>query len=168
MTVNKYAYNTALGLSDVVDFRYGVIYSPVEAANDHADINHPVIRAEVRYCEIDRSLALSVLADLPPRSGRGSSSTFTAGYVNLLAHLQKRPIGKLDLAWDAVPIERNVLGESLGVQDRPRAYFCRRLAVQGAWLASCDTTTVMTMSRGRLSPSYGPAGSRAQDESDLG
>ena len=64
------------------------------------------------------ALDLSIMADLPAKSGLGSSSSFTVGFLNLIGTLQKRQITKLDLARQAVFVERELLAENVGVQDQ--------------------------------------------------
>jgi len=57
-------------------------------------------------------------ADLPARSGLGSSSAFTVGLLNSLAALDSRMVSKRDLAREAIRIEQEVLKESVGSQDQ--------------------------------------------------
>lgn len=123
MAINKYVYVMGLSLSDTLDFRYRVSYSRIETVSDPAEIEHPVVRAVLQHYDIRESLALSVLTDLPSRSGLGSSSSFTVCCVNLVAHLQGRPVTKLDLAREAIYIERALLHENVGVQDQHHAAF---------------------------------------------
>lgn len=63
------------------------------------------------------------MADLPARSGLGSSSSFTVGLINLIHALKKQSITKLDLARTAVFVERDLLAENVGVQDQYHAAF---------------------------------------------
>ena len=57
-------------------------------------------------------------ADLPARSGLGSSSAFTVGLLNALHALDSRMISKRDLAREAIRIEQDVLKENVGSQDQ--------------------------------------------------
>ena len=123
MAINKYVYVIGLSLTDTLDFRYRVSYSRIETVAEAAQIEHPVVRTILQHYDVNEPLALSVLTDLPSRSGLGSSSSFTISCVNLVAYLQCRPVTKLDLAREAVYIERNLLGENVGVQDQHHAAF---------------------------------------------
>ena len=57
-------------------------------------------------------------ADLPARSGLGSSSSFTVGLLNALNALNARMISKRDLGREAIRIEQEVLKEDVGCQDQ--------------------------------------------------
>jgi D-glycero-alpha-D-manno-heptose-7-phosphate kinase len=90
---------------------------------DAAEIQHPVVRSVIQHYGVTEALDLSIMADLPAKSGLGSSSSFTVGFLNLVATLQKRQITKLDLARQAVFVERELLAENVGVQDQYHAAF---------------------------------------------
>lgn len=123
MAIDKYLYIAALRLSSILDYRYRVSYSRIETLTDADAIQHPVVRSVIRHFDVADPLDLSVMADLPARSGLGSSSSFTVGLVNLVCSLQKRQITKLDLARTAVFVERELLAENVGVQDQYHAAF---------------------------------------------
>ncbi len=123
MAIDKYVYISALRLSSVIDYRYRVSYSRIETVGDAAALQHPVVRSVVQHFALTEPLDLSIMADLPARSGLGSSSSFTVGLINLVHALQKRPITKLDLARTAVFVERDLLHENVGVQDQYHAAF---------------------------------------------
>src|SRR5207248_1546804 len=57
-------------------------------------------------------------ADLPARSGLGSSSSFTVGLLNTLHALRGRTMSKAELCNEAIRIEQEVIGESVGCQDQ--------------------------------------------------
>ena len=59
-----------------------------------------------------------MLADLPARSGIGSSSSFTVGLLHALYALQQRMVSPKQLAVEAIHVEQKFLGESVGVQDQ--------------------------------------------------
>ena len=123
MAVDKYVYISALRLSAILDYRYRVSYSKIETVADAAQIQHPVVRAVIAHYGVQEALDLSIMADLPAKSGLGSSSSFTVGFLNLVAALQKRQLTKLDLARQAVFVERGLLRENVGVQDQYHAAF---------------------------------------------
>jgi len=123
MAIDKYVYISALRLASILDYRYRVSYSRIETVTDAADIQHPVVRNVLAHYGVTEALDLSIMADLPAKSGLGSSSSFTVGFLNLIAALQKRQITKLDLARQAVFVERELLAENVGVQDQYHAAF---------------------------------------------
>lgn len=123
MAIDKHIYISALRLVSILNYRYRVSYSRIETVNDSADIQHPVVRSALAHYGVTEALDLSVMADLPAKSGLGSSSSFTVGFINLIAALQKRQVTKLDLARQAVFVERELLAENVGVQDQYHAAF---------------------------------------------
>jgi D-glycero-alpha-D-manno-heptose-7-phosphate kinase len=62
-------------------------------------------------------------SDLPARSGIGSSSAFTVGFLNTLYALSGRMVGKRNLAASAIYVEQDILGENVGSQDQVAAAF---------------------------------------------
>jgi D-glycero-alpha-D-manno-heptose-7-phosphate kinase len=123
MAIDKYVYVAALRLSSILDYRYRLSYSRMETVHDVEEIQHPVVKAVIRHYQVADSLDISIMADLPSRSGLGSSSAFTVGFLNLVATLQQRRMTKLDLAREAVFVERELLAENVGVQDQYHATF---------------------------------------------
>ena len=58
------------------------------------------------------------MAELPSSVGLGTSSSFVVGVLNTLYAFQGRVMHPLDLAYQAIELEREVLGESVGCQDQ--------------------------------------------------
>jgi D-glycero-alpha-D-manno-heptose-7-phosphate kinase len=123
MAIDKYVYISALRLPSVVDYRYRVSYSRMETVAEVEAIQHPVVRSVIQHHNVEGAFDISIMADLPARSGLGSSSSFTVGFLNLVATLQKRRLTKLDLARDSIYVERELLRENVGVQDQYHASF---------------------------------------------
>lgn len=123
MGIDQYVYVAALRLTNILAYRYRVSYSRMEQVATLDAIEHPVVREAIRHYGYDRPLDISIMADLPARSGLGSSSAFTVGFVNLIFALQGRAATKMDLAREAVRVERDLLGEIVGVQDQHHAAF---------------------------------------------
>jgi D-glycero-alpha-D-manno-heptose-7-phosphate kinase len=122
-TINKYIYISALRLGNYVDYQYRLSYSKLEMVDDASHIQHPVVRALIRRYNSTSAMDFSVQADLPASAGLGSSSAFTVGFINLLSRLQGMPRTKLELAREAIFVERNLLDEQVGVQDQMHAAF---------------------------------------------
>ena len=123
MAINQYVYVSALRLSNILEYRYRVSYSRIERVRDAAEVQHPVVREVIRHYDVREPLDISIMADLPARSGLGSSSSFTVGFLQIVFALQGRRFTKLDLANEAVRVERDLLGENVGVQDQHHAAF---------------------------------------------
>lgn len=123
MAIDQYVYVSALRLSNILEYRYRVSYSRMEQVRNVVEVQHPVVREVIRHYDVQEPLDISIMADLPARSGLGSSSSFTVGFLNLVFALQGRRATKLDLATEAVRVERDLLGENVGVQDQYHAAF---------------------------------------------
>jgi len=67
---------------------------------------------------VKKGLEIHHDADLPARSGLGSSSAFTVGMLNSLHALNGKIASKLDLAKQAIYVERDILKENVGSQDQ--------------------------------------------------
>jgi len=76
------------------------------------------VRAVLSDLRVNDGLEIHHDADLPARSGLGSSSSFTVGLLNALHALDSKMISKRDLACEAIRIEQEVLKEQVGSQDQ--------------------------------------------------
>ena len=123
MAINQYVYVSMLQLTNILEYRYRVSYSKIETISDVESISHPVVRNVLQHYGVASALDIGIMADLPARSGLGSSSSFTVGLLNLIFALQGKVTTKLDLARSAVFVERELLTENVGVQDQYHAAF---------------------------------------------
>jgi D-glycero-alpha-D-manno-heptose-7-phosphate kinase len=123
LAIDKYIYIAALRMSGTQNYRYRLAYSQVETV-DHADqLQHRAVRAALNHYGIAESLDISIMADMPASSGLGSSSCFAVGMLNLISRLKNERTTKLDLALRAIHLERELIGENVGVQDQMHAAF---------------------------------------------
>jgi D-glycero-alpha-D-manno-heptose-7-phosphate kinase len=67
---------------------------------------------------VSNGISISHDGDLPARSGIGSSSSFTVGLIHAITNYQNKLYTPYGLAVDAINIEQNYIGESVGVQDQ--------------------------------------------------
>lgn len=124
MAINRYIYIAQLKLTAYQAYNYRVAYSKLEFAETIDDIQHPVVREVLRHYDIADRLDISVMSDLPSSgSGLGSSSAFTVGFLNMIKAMQRRHVTKIDLAREAIKVERELLKENVGVQDQLHASF---------------------------------------------
>lgn len=122
-TFDKYCYITSRELPPFFDHKYRITYSKVEDTKEIEQIEHPAIRAVLNEIDFDRGLEIHCDADLPARSGLGSSSSFVVGMLHSLKALQNKEVTKEWLANEAIRIEQVVLQENVGSQDQVAAAF---------------------------------------------
>ena len=122
-TIDKYCYLTCRYLPPFFEHRYRLVYSRMENCQTIDEIKHPSVREVLKYLEMDRGLEIHHDADLPARSGMGSSSAFTVGFLNALYALQGRMISKHQLATESLHVEQEVLKETVGSQDQVLAAY---------------------------------------------
>jgi len=72
---------------------------------------------------MDEGIEIHHVADLPARTGLGTSSAFTVGLLLGLYGLNNRMRDKESLAADAIHVEQDVLGEAVGAQDQVSAAY---------------------------------------------
>lgn len=122
-TIDKYCYITCRYLPPFFDYRTRVVWSKVEMVPDNAHIEHPVIRAALKYLKIPHGVEIHHVSDLPARAGLGSSSSFAVGSVHALLALKNEMPDKMRLAREAIKIEQVILKENVGCQDQTSAAF---------------------------------------------
>lgn len=113
-----YCYISLKKLPPYFEHANRIIYSKIESVNDISEIDHPSVRECLKYYDISNGISISHDGDLPARSGIGSSSAFTVGLIHAIARYQRRTYSPYELAIDAINIEQNYIGESVGVQDQ--------------------------------------------------
>jgi len=117
--IDKFSYVTASPFqSHLFDYAVRVSYSQGELVKNINDIQHPVFRECLRFCGFDKDIELHTVADLPAFTGLGSSSSFTVALLQALHAYKGEFVRPLELAYEAIHIERNVLKECVGVQDQ--------------------------------------------------
>ena len=123
VTINKYAYITVRELPPFFDYKYRIQYYLKEEVGTLEEIKHPVVREAAKLLNISKGLEIVHNADLPARSGLGSSSTFTVGMFHALYAMKNRMVTKRELALSAINLEQNIIGEAVGSQDQTAAAF---------------------------------------------
>lgn len=116
--IDKYCYISLRTLPPFFEYRHRIVYSKIEQVTGTADIQHPAVRAVLMEMNIPDGLEIHHDGDLPARSGLGSSSSFTVGLLNALHAHYGRMISRDELAGEAIRIEQEVIGESVGSQDQ--------------------------------------------------
>jgi D-glycero-alpha-D-manno-heptose-7-phosphate kinase len=122
-TINKYCHISCRWLPPFFEHTSRIVWSRIEQVKDHAEIQHPAVRAVLQWMGIEGGLELHHDGDLPARTGLGSSSSFTVGLLHALHGLQGRMPGKPALAREAIHVEQELLKEHVGCQDQVSAAF---------------------------------------------
>lgn len=122
-TIDKYCYINCRFLPPFFGYKYRIRYSLREEKCDITQIKHPTVRECLKFMRIEQGIEMVHTSDLPARSGIGSSSAFTVGFLNALYALSGRMVGKRCLASNAIYVEQDVVGESVGSQDQVAAAF---------------------------------------------
>mgnify|MGYP001582722028 CR=1 FL=1 len=127
MAINKYVY---VGIKDMPPgqkgadgqpLKFRIQYSHVDDCQDAEQIQHPAVRAAIKYFGLqDRPLEFHIFGDLPGRSGLGGSSAFTVGLLHAIRRFlePQRDFDPLELAQEAIPFEQFVIRETVGYQDQ--------------------------------------------------
>jgi D-glycero-alpha-D-manno-heptose-7-phosphate kinase len=121
--IDKYCYITCRNFPPFFDARTRIVWSKIELKNDVEEIEHPAVKGVMKFLEIKDGLEIHHAADLPARSGLGASSSFTVGLLNALYALRGETVDRGQLVNDAIHVERNIIGESVGSQDQVAAAF---------------------------------------------
>lgn len=121
-TFDKYCYVNVRHLPRFFDYSTELAYSKVERVTEINKIEHPAIREAMIYLDM-HEIRLTYEADLPARSGLGSSSSFAVGMLNAFYALKGKFADKKRLADDAIYLERVLCNESGGIQDQIAASF---------------------------------------------
>jgi D-glycero-alpha-D-manno-heptose-7-phosphate kinase len=117
-SINKYCYISVRYLPQFFDYKSRIVYSKIELVGSSEEVQHPAVRAALKYLKIDQGVEIHHDGDLPARTGLGSSSTFTVGLLNALYALRAQMASKMQLARDAIHLEHDLLQETVGAQDQ--------------------------------------------------
>ncbi len=122
-TINQYIYLSLNSLSPFFEYNIRVGYSKSEVVNSVDEIEHPSVRECLKYMNLHEGLDIHIFADLPARTGLGSSSAFTVGFLNALSAFKGQKSLKEMLAQKALHVEQNLIQEKVGSQDQYHAAF---------------------------------------------
>lgn len=117
-TIDKYCYITCRYLPPFFEHKTRIAYSKIEMVKSNQEIWHPAVRGVLDYLKIEEGVEIHHDADLPARTGLGSSSSFTVGLLHALRALKQTMSTKMDLARDAIKVEQEILKENVGCQDQ--------------------------------------------------
>lgn len=121
-TFDKYCYVNVRHLPRFFDYSTELSYSKTERVTDVNDIQHPAIREAMKFLDM-HEIRLTYEADLPARSGLGTSSSFAVGMLSAFYALKGKYADKNKLAKEAIYLERELCNEAGGWQDQIAASY---------------------------------------------
>lgn len=121
-TFDKYCYVNVRHLPRFFDYSTELSYSKTERVTNVSEIQHPAIRNAMQMLDM-HEIRLTYEADLPARSGLGTSSSFAVGMLNAFYALKGKYADKKKLADEAIHLERVLCNEAGGWQDQIAAAY---------------------------------------------
>jgi D-glycero-alpha-D-manno-heptose-7-phosphate kinase len=119
--IDKYVY-IQLNTLKVEDF-IRVKYSRTERVDDPAHIEHPLLREALLHTRTSSGLEISAMADVPGRTGLGSSGAFTVALLAALHAHRREQVPRQDLAEEAHYVEAGRARQPAGKHDHYLAVF---------------------------------------------
>ena len=121
-TFDKYCYVNVRHLPRFFDYTTELSYAKIERVTSVDDIVHPAVRNAMKMLDM-HEIRLTYEADLPARSGLGTSSSFAVGMLNAFYALKGKYADKKRLADEAIYLERVLCNEAGGWQDQIAASY---------------------------------------------
>lgn len=121
-TFDKYCYVTLRTLPRLHAYDSEFVYSRIERVRDNREIVHPLIREAMLWQDVQH-VRMTYDADLPARSGLGTSSAFAVGLLHAIHAARGEQITKETLAREAIYLERTLCREDGGAQDQIAAAY---------------------------------------------
>lgn len=121
-TFDKYCYVTTRHLPPFFNYTDEIVYSRIERVKSHDDLEHPLVRNCMDFLDMHK-MRVTYDADLPARSGLGTSSSFAVGLLNAFHCMKGTYAGKERLAKEAIHVERELCQEAGGWQDQIAAAY---------------------------------------------
>jgi D-glycero-alpha-D-manno-heptose-7-phosphate kinase len=122
-TIDKSCFITCRWLPPFFEYHSRISYTKVENVDRNQAIQHPSVRACLEHLGIKEGVEIHHIADLPARTGLGTSSAFTVGLLLGLYALKNQMRDKRDLASEAIHVEQELLHEAVGAQDQVSAAY---------------------------------------------
>ena len=116
-TFDKYCYVTMRHLPPFFEYRNQITYGVLERTSTVDEIDHPAVRNAMKMLDM-HDMRIVYEADLPARSGLGSSSSFAVGLLAGFHALKGKHRSRSVLASEAIHLERDLCAEAGGWQDQ--------------------------------------------------
>ena len=123
LAFQKYSYSVVKRLPKNSEKKYHVQWRIRESTNNPNNIKQQIVRESLRYYKFFENLEFIYFADLPARSGIGSSSAYCCAVGNCIMNLKNISFDKYKLAENSYQIENKLLKENVGIQDQIASSF---------------------------------------------
>lgn len=117
MGINKYMY-VMLHRLPVTERKSIIRYSQVEYVTNVDEIKHPLARECMKLHSVNDYIELTSMADLPAKTGLGSSGAYLVGLLTAIRAYKRISIEPAKIAEEACHIEMEILKEPVGKQDQ--------------------------------------------------
>ncbi len=107
--------------SKLFDYSIRIAYRQVECVKTLDELQHAPFRECLRWAGVTGDIEINHSTELPAFTGLGSSSSFVVGLLNTIHAFNRRMTPSLELAYQAIELERGPLKESVGCQDQTLA-----------------------------------------------
>jgi D-glycero-alpha-D-manno-heptose-7-phosphate kinase len=116
--IDKFVYITVTPLTDFFNHKLRISYSKTELVERLEDVQHRAFRECLRYAGISSHVEVTNVADLPARTGLGSSASFVVALLHALHTYKCKAVPNEQLAYEAIEVEKDILKETVGCQDQ--------------------------------------------------
>lgn len=121
--IARYCYITCRWLPPFFAHKSRIVYSVIEDVMRMEDIQHPAVRECLLSLDIHDGIEIHHDGDLPKMTGLGTSSSFTVGLLHALHALRGEYRSRMQLATEAIHVERDRCGDRVGSQDQVSAAY---------------------------------------------
>jgi len=121
--IARYCYLTCRWLPPFFQHKTRVVYSIIEDVMKAEEIQHPAVRECLLELGVQDGIEIHHDGDLPKMTGLGTSSSFTVGLLHALHKLRGEDRTPMELATEAIHVERDRCGDRVGSQDQISAAF---------------------------------------------
>lgn len=117
-TFDKYCHVNVREIPiNLFEYKTYLSYAKIEKVNSTDEIQHPAIRNAMKWLDLE-NVCLNYDADLPAKTGLGTSSAFSVGMLNAFYQMKGIEKNKRELADGAIHLERTLCREDGGLQDQ--------------------------------------------------
>lgn len=119
--IDKYVY-VVVNRTPLIE-KVSARYSISETVGHPSELQHTRIKAALMDAGIEKNIEIASFANLPAKTGLGSSSSFSVALIKALAAFEGKKLGAGEAAEAASRLEIDLVGEPIGKQDQYASAF---------------------------------------------